>query len=185
MTCVPSLTTSSPLLTVPVLSKVWLSIRVQLLSAFCLLVTATFATYTNISPGFAGIAITSSQSVLLAVDNVSQAYGRLVLSLNSLERITEYLELPQEPEGTVPPANWPSATEGETLIKVKGLVIRYVFLPLFPLTATLTSRYVLVPVNRYSPELPPVLHGVSFEIKAGERIGGASSLLLFSPSSRN
>jgi ABC-type multidrug transport system fused ATPase/permease subunit len=108
--------------------QVWLSIRVQLLSAFCLLVTATFATYTHISPGLAGIAITSSQTVLVAVDQVSQAYGRLVLSMNSLERMTEYLRLRQEPEGREPPAIWPSAKEGEVLVEVRDLVMRFVLL---------------------------------------------------------
>ncbi|GAA5888564.1 hypothetical protein JCM6882_008999 [Rhodosporidiobolus microsporus] len=127
---------------------VWLSIRTQFLSAFCLLATATFATYTRISPGLAGIAITSSQSVIMALDFLCGAYGRLVLSMNSLERITEYLQTPQEPkEGEIPPANWPSSTKGRALIEVQDLVMRY------------------------SPNLPPVLHDVSFKVNAGERIG--------------
>ncbi|GAA5864726.1 hypothetical protein JCM8547_008286 [Rhodosporidiobolus lusitaniae] len=126
---------------------VWLSIRTQLLSAFCLLATATFATYTRISPGLAGIAITSSQSVIMALNYLCGAYGRLVLSMNSLERITEYLEVPQEPEGKVPPAAWPSARKGQELIQFQDVVMRY------------------------SLELPPVLHSVSFTIKAGERVG--------------
>ncbi|GAA5987197.1 hypothetical protein JCM11641_006056 [Rhodosporidiobolus odoratus] len=127
---------------------VWLSIRTQLLSAFCLLATATFATYTRVSPGIAGIAITSSQSVIMALDYLANAYGRLVLSFNSLERITEYLEVPQEPlDGKRPPADWPSLKEGNTLIEVRDLVMKY------------------------DAELPPVLHGISFEVKAGERIG--------------
>ncbi|GAA5843446.1 hypothetical protein JCM11251_001410 [Rhodosporidiobolus azoricus] len=127
---------------------VWLSIRTQILSAFCLLATANFATYTRVSPGLAGIAITSSQSVILALDWLCGAYGRLVLSMNGLERITEYLQVPQEPRaGQVPPAAWPSAVHGQALIVVDKLVVRY------------------------SPELPPVLHGVSFEVKAGEHLG--------------
>ncbi|GAA6016243.1 hypothetical protein JCM10207_000442 [Rhodosporidiobolus poonsookiae] len=127
---------------------VWLSIRTQLLSAFCLLATATFATYARISPGLAGIAITSSQSVITALDFLCSAYGRLVLSMNSLERITEYLEVPQEPEGgEEPPASWPSPVGSEPLVEVKNLVVRY------------------------APELPPVLHGVSFSVKPGEKIG--------------
>ncbi|BGP17739.1 hypothetical protein JCM10213v2_005781 [Rhodosporidiobolus nylandii] len=127
---------------------VWLSIRTQFLSAFCLLATATFATYTRLSPGSAGIAIASSQSVIMALDWLCGAYGRLVLSMNSLERIAEYLEVPQEPDGgEEPPATWPAAREGEALVEVKDLVMRY------------------------SSELPPVLYGISFEVNAGERIG--------------
>lgn len=73
--------------------------------------------------------------------------AQLVNSLNSLERITEYLELPQEPEGGIhPPASWPSATCAGPLIEVDHLTIRY------------------------APELEPSLRGVSFSVNAGERV---------------
>ncbi|KAJ7069893.1 hypothetical protein C8F01DRAFT_1114453 [Mycena amicta] len=62
----------------------------------------------------------------------------------------EYLKLPQEPPPTIasnrPPAYWPSA-DGESLLQVENLVVKY------------------------SPELPTVLHDVSFTLKAGERVG--------------
>lgn len=108
--------------------QVWLSLRTQLLSAFCLLATATFSTYYRISPGLAGIALTSTQMVLSALDALCSAYGRLVLSMNSLERISEYLCVPQEPEGgLVPPASWPSAGGGGgPLLEVRDLVMRCV-----------------------------------------------------------
>ena len=77
---------------------------------------------------------------------------------SSVERVVEYLDLPQEPPNTLAgkevPASWPSITTvgpAQTLekpfITVENLIIRY------------------------SPELPPVLHGVSFELRAGEKIG--------------
>src|SRR5260221_14707375 len=77
---------------------------------------------------------------------------------SSFERVVEYLDLPQEPPnklvGKEVPAAWPSTTtvgpvgtSEKPFITVENLVIRY------------------------SPELPPVLHGVSFELKAGEKIG--------------
>ncbi|KAK4700588.1 hypothetical protein P7C70_g5658, partial [Phenoliferia sp. Uapishka_3] len=128
---------------------VWLSIRTQLLSSCCLLATASFAIYAGVSPGLAGIAITSSQSIIQSLDWLCSAYGKLVLGLNSLERITEYLDLPQEPsEGRLPPANWPSAS-ASALITVEDLEIKY------------------------SPELPAVLKGISFSIKPGERVAVA------------
>lgn len=72
---------------------------------------------------------------------------QLVNSLNSLERITEYLELPQEPsDGVVPPASWPSSSGDGPMLSVQDLVVHY------------------------SPELPPALKGVSFEVKKGERV---------------
>jgi hypothetical protein len=68
-----------------------------------------------------------------------------------VERLVEYLDLPQEPpaviENSRPPAYWPSSNTNASLIKVEDLVVRY------------------------APELPPVLHGISFELRAKERIG--------------
>jgi ABC-type multidrug transport system fused ATPase/permease subunit len=71
-------------------------------------------------------------------------------SISSVERVVEYLELPQEPptvmESSCPPAYWPSS-ESENLVVVEDLVVKY------------------------APELPPVLHNVSFSLKGGERVG--------------
>lgn len=68
-----------------------------------------------------------------------------------MERVVEYLDLPQEPpaiiESNRPPAYWPSSSTKDSLIRVEELVIKY------------------------APELPAVLHGVSFSLKARERIG--------------
>lgn len=81
-------------------------------------------------------------------------FAFLVLNrvLSSVERVTEYLHLPQESariiETNRPPAYWPSITStSESMITVKDLVVRY------------------------APTLPAGLHGVSFEVKHGEKIG--------------
>ena len=72
---------------------------------------------------------------------------------SSVERVVEYLDLPQEPpaviESSRPPAYWPSSSgpNKDALISVENLVIKY------------------------APELPAVLHDVSFRIKAKERVG--------------
>ncbi|KAI5479254.1 ATP-binding cassette transporter [Pseudohyphozyma bogoriensis] len=126
---------------------IWLSIRSQILAAVCLLVSSFVATYSRVSPGLAGIAITSSMTIIQSLDWLCNSYGSLVLGLNSLERITEFLELPQEPAGgAIPPANWPSAVTKSNIVEVQDLVIKY------------------------APELPMVLQGVTFSIKAGERV---------------
>ncbi|THH11785.1 hypothetical protein EW145_g436 [Phellinidium pouzarii] len=68
------------------------------------------------------------------------------VSGNSLERIQSYIDIEQEPgakEGGVPPAYWPSSGH----IRVDNLSARY------------------------TPDGPEVLHGVSFEVKSGERVG--------------
>jgi ABC-type multidrug transport system fused ATPase/permease subunit len=68
-----------------------------------------------------------------------------------VERITEYLDLPQEPPAIIeshrPPAYWPSSAKNSSLVVVEDLNIKY------------------------APELPSVLQNISFELKAGERIG--------------
>lgn len=50
-------------------------------------------------------------------------------------------------ESNRPPAYWPSSTTNNALIRVEDLVIKY------------------------APELPAVLHNVSFSLNAKERIG--------------
>ena len=74
-----------------------------------------------------------------------------VLLLSSVERVVEYLKLPQEPPAVIesnrPPAYWPSSARNNSLLSVEDLVVKY------------------------SPELPPVLQGISFTLKAGERVG--------------
>jgi ABC-type multidrug transport system fused ATPase/permease subunit len=70
---------------------------------------------------------------------------------NAVERVVEYLDLVQEPPAIIeshrPPAYWPSTSDSDSLLVVEDLVIKY------------------------SPELEPVLHGVSFTLKARERVG--------------
>lgn len=65
----------------------------------------------------------------------------------------EYLDLPQEPPATIenarPPAHWPSSSgpNENQLLEVRNLQIKY------------------------APDLPAVLHDVSFKLKARERVG--------------
>lgn len=70
-------------------------------------------------------------------------FTNIAHTVNSVERIQEYLDLPSEPPLVIksnrPPAAWPSATKG-TLV-VENLVLKY------------------------APELDPVLNGVSFATK--------------------
>jgi ABC-type multidrug transport system fused ATPase/permease subunit len=81
---------------------------------------------------------------------LSRFWGDLEMSMNSVERVEEYLDIPQEPAAVIssnrPPAYWPSYSTTESFIRAQDLEIKY------------------------SPELPSVFKG-SFEIKAGEKIG--------------
>jgi ABC-type multidrug transport system fused ATPase/permease subunit len=78
----------------------------------------------------------------------SRVLAQVELDFNSIERLSEYLEVPQEApaiiEGKRPPAYWPSSNSG---ITVEDLWVRY------------------------SQMSPDVLRGLSFEIKPGEKIG--------------
>ncbi|GAA5895594.1 uncharacterized protein JCM6883_001558 [Sporobolomyces salmoneus] len=128
---------------------VWLDIRTQFLAAVSLFSTAIFAIYPDsVTPGLAGVAIVSSQTVINSLSYLCTSYGRVVLDMNALERITEFLEVAQEPVGGLaPPALWPSSSCQDALIRVEKLFVSY------------------------NPELPPILKGVSFDVKPGERIG--------------
>lgn len=65
---------------------VWLSIRTQLLSSLCLLATASFAIFAEISPGLAGIAITSSLLVIQSLDSLCTSYGRVSTPQNIIQK---------------------------------------------------------------------------------------------------
>ncbi|KAK4055812.1 hypothetical protein OIO90_003065 [Microbotryomycetes sp. JL221] len=126
---------------------IWLAIRTQMLAAITLLFTSTFAIYAEVSAGLAGIVITSSLYIIQYLDQLCSSYGKLVTSLNALERITEYLGLPQESHGgLVPPAAWPSVACRGPMIRIENLEIRY------------------------APELAPSLQGISLTVQPGERI---------------
>lgn len=78
--------------------------------------------------------------------------AQLELDFNSVERIAEYLDAPQEAPAIIPdrrpPAFWPSSN-GELAIRELEV--------------------------RYAPELPTVLNKISFTVRPAEKIGVVSS----------
>jgi len=128
----------------------WLLLNFDTLGALAVLVTTLFALSGMVTAGTAGICITSAMAFTNSIYWACRFWTGLELDLNSVERVVEYLELPQEPpviiESSRPPAYWPSS-ESESLVVVEDLVIKY------------------------APELPPVLHNVSFTLKGRERVG--------------
>ncbi|WOK94771.1 ABC transporter C family member 2 [Canna indica] len=145
----------------------WLAIRLETLGGIMIWFTATFAVVQN-QRADNQAAFASTMGLLLSyalnITNLLTAVLRLASlaenSLNAVERIGTYIELPSEAppviESTRPPPGWPSAGT----IKFQEVVLRY------------------------RPELPPVLHGISFTIEASEKIGivgrtgaGKSSML--------
>ncbi len=151
----------------------WLLLNFQATSAIAILATTLFALSGYVDAGLAGICLTSALSFTNSVYWVCRDWATLELdfkyayshpfhrcathlthdSTSSVERIVEYLKIPQEPPTIVecnrPPAYWPSSTSTN----------RNSFLVIEDLSV------------RYSPELPAVLHGISFSLKARERVG--------------
>lgn len=125
----------------------WLHFRNTFLSGFIVLITGALAVSSGvINPGLAGtiltLAMQFTESMLWLVRN----YNMNELNMNSVERVSEYLQIDQEPGPTEhgkAPAAWP--TEGD--IKVESLSVQY------------------------SIDTPLVLKDLSFEIKPREKIG--------------
>ncbi|KAI0366584.1 multidrug resistance-associated ABC transporter [Pilatotrama ljubarskyi] len=131
----------------------WLMLNLDLLAAIAYLITTLFAVGGYVDAGLAGVCITSAMSLTTSVYWVCRNWTALELDLNSIERVTEYIQVPQEPPAVIesnrPPAYWPSSTgpNKEQLLVVEDLVVRY------------------------APDLPAVLHGISFSLRAKERVG--------------
>ncbi|KAJ7508941.1 hypothetical protein B0H11DRAFT_2169002 [Mycena galericulata] len=124
----------------------------RILSLYAVFITALFSiTFLDNDAGLAGLAMTSALTFTNTVYWACRHWTGLEVDLNSVERVIEYLDLPQEPpaiiESNRPPAYWPSSARNDSLLRVENLVVKY------------------------SPELPAVLQGVSLTLKAGERIG--------------
>ncbi|KAF9442979.1 multidrug resistance-associated ABC transporter [Macrolepiota fuliginosa MF-IS2] len=130
----------------------WLLLNFDALGGLAVLVTTLFSITTlTDGAGWAGLCITSAMAFTTSVYWACRFWTALELDLNSVERVVEYLDLPQEPpaiiESNRAPAYWPSSSGNDSLVVVENLTIKY------------------------SPELPAVLQDVSFRLKAGERVG--------------
>ncbi|KDQ63255.1 hypothetical protein JAAARDRAFT_29273 [Jaapia argillacea MUCL 33604] len=126
----------------------WLQWRYDCLGSVVVFLTTVFALWTGVSDGFAALVIVQAGVFADASRLLVRVAAQLELDFNSVERIIEYLDVPQEAppviENCRPPAYWPS-TSGS--LEVRGLVVRY------------------------APDLPAVLHHLSFSVKPSEKIG--------------
>ncbi|KAJ3698577.1 hypothetical protein LUZ61_002282 [Rhynchospora tenuis] len=145
----------------------WLAIRVETLGGIMIWFTATFAVMqTQNAENQKAFASTMGLLLTYALNITNLLSAVLLLaslaenSLNAVERVGNYIDVvPEAPpviEWNRPPPGWPSA----------GVIeFKHVWL-------------------RYRPELPPVLHGISFRIEGSEKVGivgrtgaGKSSML--------
>ena len=110
-----------------------------------------FALRQGVADGTAAIIFMQASVFANASRQLVRVSAQLELDLNSVERVVEYLDLPQEAPAVIeksrPPAYWPSDT-GE--LAVENLVVQY------------------------APHLPAALHNVTFTVKPSEKIGVVS-----------
>ncbi|TDL21671.1 multidrug resistance-associated ABC transporter [Rickenella mellea] len=129
----------------------WLLLNFDCIGGLAVFMTTLFALGGFVRAGVAGLVITSAMAFTSNVFWACTSWTQLELDLNAVERVVEYINLPQEPPLTIPesqpPAAWPTASETTPLVVVEDLVVKY------------------------APELPAVLHGVSFELMGRERVG--------------
>ncbi|EPS64314.1 hypothetical protein M569_10464 [Genlisea aurea] len=145
----------------------WLGIRLETLGGLMIWLTATFAVVQNgraeNQKAFAstmGLLLSYALNITSLLTAVLRLASMAENSFNAVERVGTYIELPSEGpeiiEGHRPPPGWPSAGS----IEFKDVVLRY------------------------RPELPPVLHGISYAISPSDKVGivgrtgaGKSSML--------
>ncbi|KAJ7485719.1 multidrug resistance-associated ABC transporter [Mycena latifolia] len=125
----------------------WLGFRSNALTSAIVGVVGVMAILSpRVDASLAGFTIVFAASVTGDFQNMTQRYSALEQDMVALERIKEYSEIPPEPEEFTdlrPPTSWPA--QGK--IQCQDLVVRY------------------------TPQLPPVLHGLTFDIAPGEKIG--------------
>jgi ABC-type multidrug transport system fused ATPase/permease subunit len=139
----------------------WLSVRLELLGSFVLLVTGLMAVYFDgTSAGFAGVAMVYALQCTGTMNWTVRTVGETEAAMNCAERILEYI----------------SETPSEGAHHVAGVA------PSWPETGAISFENVSV---RYRPGLPMVLKSLSVTIESPWRVGvvgrtgsGKSTLLL-------
>ncbi|XP_062162979.1 ABC transporter C family member 2-like [Alnus glutinosa] len=132
----------------------WLGIRLETLGGLMIWFTATFAVMQNgraeNQQAFAstmGLLLSYALNITSLLTTVLRLASLAENSLNAVERVGTYIDLPSEAppiiESNRPPPGWPSSGS----IKFEDVVLRY------------------------RPELPPVLHGLSFTISPTDKVG--------------
>ena len=145
----------------------WLAIRLVTLGGMMIWLIASFSVLgngrTENHVGFAsimGLLLSYTSNITDLLSNVLRQASKAENSLNFVERVSTYIDLPSEAsaidKNNRPPPSWPLSG----LIKFTDVVLRY------------------------RPELPPVLHGLSFAVSPSEKLGivgrtgaGKSSML--------
>lgn len=127
----------------------WLHLRVDTAGSFVSFFAGAFVILSvkYIDAGLAGLSLSYAISFTESALWIVRLYAEVEMTMNSVERLQEYLDIEQEPAQlipeTTPDASWPSRGE----IEVKDLSLRY------------------------APELPQVIKNVSFKVESNLKVG--------------
>ncbi|KAJ3315207.1 hypothetical protein HDU76_002250 [Blyttiomyces sp. JEL0837] len=129
------------------IASAWLSLRIQAVGASVMFVCGLLVVISGVGPSLAGLCLNLTFTLSSEMINLVRNQSEFELAMNAVERCYEYLEIEQEADAIIetnrPAENWPS--EGK--VSIQSLEMRY------------------------SPETPVVLHGISAEIGAREKVG--------------
>ena len=149
--------------------QLWLAFRLDLVGVLLVLATTLLAILNDgpeVSSAKAGLAMSNSFQILLFFSVMTQTLGEIHAGTGGIDRAEDIASVPPErdgmdeppsPEERGLPATWPNRGE----VKFSGVVMPYL------------------------PGAPPVLRGVDFALRSGEKVGvvgrtgaGKSSLII-------
>ena len=137
----------------------WVALSLNAIGAVFATSVAAFVAFAGLDASLAGFALSFALEYSIVVVWATRFYAEVELSMNAVERVLEYTNLPIEDQGgkISPPAAWPA----EGRLEVNDLEVGY------------------------APNLPAVLKGLTFSVDRNERVGvvgrtgaGKSSLTL-------
>ncbi|CAK7336312.1 unnamed protein product [Dovyalis caffra] len=148
------------------IASLWLSLRLQLLAAVvisCVAMMAVIGTHDYLpisfgTPGLVGLALSYAAPIVSLLGSFLTSFTETEKEMVSVERALQYMDIPQEELRGSQSLNldWPF----QGMIEFQNVTMRYM------------------------PSLPPALHGVSFTIPGGMKVGivgrtgaGKSSIL--------
>ncbi|KAI9335034.1 hypothetical protein DFJ73DRAFT_34803 [Zopfochytrium polystomum] len=128
-------------------SNLWLSVRIQAVGATVMLGAGCLILLSGLGASMAGLCLNFTLTVSDLLISLVRMQSWMEMSMNSIERVDEYLKLEPEAPAVIAdhraPADWPHAGR----ISIQNLEMRY------------------------SADTPLVLHGVSAEIAPREKVG--------------
>ncbi|KAJ6414602.1 hypothetical protein OIU84_003577 [Salix udensis] len=149
-----------------IIASLWLSLRLQLLAAVVISFVAMMAVigshdYLPISfgtPGLVGLSLSYAAPIVSLLGSFLTSFTETEKEMVSIERAIQYMDIPQE------------EFRGSQSLNLD-----------WPFQGTIEFQNVMM---RYMPSLPPALHGISFTVPGGMKVGivgrtgaGKSSIL--------